>query len=236
MQRWQQLIPQAVLSAWIKNVCAPCYLTPAALTPSSLTYAVLQSAGEAADTYIIINATSVELLNVREYVNRMATPGELCFFSLSFQMCVVLLHITSGLRCSALNSKRVRRHLSFSLSLSLSLSFVKMPALSKRLTRLSLTENKKAAVLWNLELETLRGDLGLLGYPQKEVQLQVGSEWCQAWTCRSRTLMHTSDHNSLLFRICFKNCQFILTCLHPSVLPLTPVPLPIPTCVLPADA
>jgi len=34
-------------------------------------------------------------------------------------------------------------------------------------------ESKKAAVLWNLELESLRGDLGLLGYPSKEVQLQV---------------------------------------------------------------
>jgi len=64
-------------------------------------------AGQQADTYIVINATSVELTNVREYVNRMAPP-----------------------------------------------------------------ESKKVVVLWNLELETLRGDLGLFGYPSKEMQLQ----------------------------------------------------------------
>ncbi|KAF5835624.1 hypothetical protein DUNSADRAFT_7126 [Dunaliella salina] len=33
-------------------------------------------AGQQADTYIVINATSVELNNVRDYVNRMAPPGE----------------------------------------------------------------------------------------------------------------------------------------------------------------
>jgi hypothetical protein len=35
-----------------------------------------KEAAEAADTYIVINATCVELLNVRKYVERVAPAGE----------------------------------------------------------------------------------------------------------------------------------------------------------------
>lgn len=39
-------------------------------------FCLMQAAGEAADTYIVINATCVELLNVRDYVQRKAPKGE----------------------------------------------------------------------------------------------------------------------------------------------------------------
>jgi hypothetical protein len=38
-------------------------------------YRTLQAAGEAADTYLVINATCVELFNVRDYVDKMAPEG-----------------------------------------------------------------------------------------------------------------------------------------------------------------
>jgi hypothetical protein len=36
-----------------------------------------QAAGEAADTYIVINATCVELPTVRDYVEKMAPQGKI---------------------------------------------------------------------------------------------------------------------------------------------------------------
>lgn len=36
----------------------------------------LQTAGAQADTYIVINATCVELTNVREYINKQAPDGQ----------------------------------------------------------------------------------------------------------------------------------------------------------------
>eukprot|EP00983_Pelagomonas_calceolata_P022020 691236-Pelagomonas_calceolata.AAC.2 len=64
-------------------------------TPSlSCSAPYTQPAGQQADTYIVINATSVELTNVREYVNRMAPPGILNAWSdlLWWQPCLPQPH------------------------------------------------------------------------------------------------------------------------------------------------
>ncbi|KXZ56733.1 hypothetical protein GPECTOR_1g660 [Gonium pectorale] len=80
-----------------------------------------KEAGEQADTFIFINATCVELLNVRTYVEKMAPPG-----------------------------------------------------------------SNKVLVLWNMELDTLRGDLGLPAFPSKDVHYQFLSKFRPVYYLRPR--------------------------------------------------
>ncbi|KAG2499857.1 hypothetical protein HYH03_002148 [Edaphochlamys debaryana] len=79
-------------------------------------------AGERADTYIFINATCVELMNVREYIEKFTADQA----------------------------------------------------------------RDKVFVLWNLELDTLRGDLGLPAFPPKELQYNFLSTFRPVFYVRAR--------------------------------------------------
>ncbi|KAJ9508403.1 hypothetical protein QJQ45_011925 [Haematococcus lacustris] len=118
---------------------------------------LLQAQGLAADTYLIINATCVELLNVRQYVNSMAA---------------------------------------------------KDPA--------------KVFVLWNMELDTLRGDLGLPAFPPKEVHYAFLSAFRPVYFLRTRDYSKSVNvapfivnYSGALFREYpgpWQGCEAVLAC------------------------
>jgi hypothetical protein len=69
-----------------------------------------QEAGEQADTYVIINATGVELTNVRNYVTEMVSPGGyLAHFCSAprisphseMQQNTALIHLLKHLKCQS---------------------------------------------------------------------------------------------------------------------------------------
>lgn len=69
--------------------------------------------------------------------------------------------------------------------LAINLTCVELPALD-RYTLAACSGNDKTMVAWNLELDTLRGDLGLLGYPPKELHYRFLSTFKPAFYLRPR--------------------------------------------------
>lgn len=62
-------------------------------------------------------------------------------------------------------------------------STVELPSVEKYADEVA---KDKVVLLWNLELDTLRADLGLLGFPSKELQFRFLSQFLPVFYIRKR--------------------------------------------------